>query len=279
MREHAQVDHRRARARLDDAPEHEEDDGEREDAEEERRPPAPVLALGQREHQRDQPAGEEQRARHVDLRRRADRRLGHVAGDEDERERDRDRAEQEEVAPGEVVDDQPGEHDPEAAADAPDRREQADPDLHLLGRELVADDREAEREERAAGARDDPERDQRPEAPGERSAETAGEEEPEADQQQPLLAELVAEAAEDRRQHRPRDEEAGQDPRRPGRARAERVLERAERREDHRLLERERRAGQGQDRQRDVVMLAGEVHRRTLAAPPRCPRGWTEFHS
>ena len=213
-----------------------------------RRPPAPVLALGQRDHQRDQRAGQQQRARDVDLRRRANRRLGHVAVNEDEREGDRDRAEQEEVAPREVVDDQPGEHDPEAAADAPDRREQADPDLHLVGRELVADDREAEREERAARAGDDPERDQRPEAPGERGADAAGEEEPEADQQQPLLAELVAEAAEDRRQHRTRDEEAGQDPGRPGRARAERVLEGAERREDHRLLERERRARQRQDR-------------------------------
>ena len=127
-----------------------------------------MLALGQRDHQRHEPAGEQQRAGHVDPGRRADRRLRHVAGDEHERERDRDRAEQEEQPPREVVDDQAGEDDPEAAADAPDRREQADPDLDLLGRELVADDREAEREERAAGAGDDAEGDQRPEVPGER---------------------------------------------------------------------------------------------------------------
>ena len=104
-------------------------------------------------------------------------------------------------------------------------REQADPDLDLLGRELVADDREAEREERAARARDDAERDQRPDVPGARRAQAAGEKEPEADQQHPLLAELVAEPAEDRRQHRGRDEEAGQDPGRPRGARAELLLE------------------------------------------------------
>ncbi len=38
------------------------------------------------------------------------------------------------------------------------------------------------------------------------------------------------------------------------------LLERAERREDHRLLERERSARQGQDRERDVVVLAPVIH-------------------
>ena len=169
-----------------------------------RRRPAPGFALGQRHHQREQAAGEQQRARDVDARWRADRRLGHVPVHERDREGDGDRAEQEEQPPREVVDDHAREDDAEAAADAEHGREQADPDLDLLGRELVADDREAEREECAAGAGDHAERDQRPDVPGEGRAEAPREEEPEADQQHPLLAELVAELAEDRRRHRGR---------------------------------------------------------------------------
>ena len=127
----------------------------------------------------------------------ADRRLGHETVHERDREGDRDRAEQEEQPPREVVDDHAREDDPEAAADAEHGREQADPDLDLLGRELVADDREAEREERATGARDDAKCDQRPDAPRERCSQAAGEEEPEADEQHPLLPELVAQLAEE----------------------------------------------------------------------------------
>ena len=59
-----------------------------------------------------------------------------------------------------------GEDDPDAAADAEDRRDHPDPDLHLVGRKLVADDREAEREQRAAEPRTSTEADQRPDAPG-----------------------------------------------------------------------------------------------------------------
>ena len=79
-------------------------------------------------------------------------RLGDEAVHERERDRDRDRRRARRAAPREVVDDHAREDDPEAAADTEHGREQADPDLDLLGRELVADDREAEREERAAGA-------------------------------------------------------------------------------------------------------------------------------
>src|SRR5207237_5475215 len=116
-------------------------------------------------------AGREQsRARNVDARRRLDRRLGHEPVDEQDGERDRDRAGDEQPAPREVVDDQAGEDDPEAAADAEDRRDQPDPDADLLARKLVADDREAEREDGAAGAGERAEADQRPDVPGERGA-------------------------------------------------------------------------------------------------------------
>src|SRR5829696_2520545 len=56
-----------------------------------------------------------------------------------------------------------------------------------------------------------------------------------------------AKAAEDRGQDRARHEEAREHPGRPGGARPELLLEGPDRREDHRLLERERGAGEGQD--------------------------------
>ena len=117
------------------------------------------------------------------LRRRANRRLRHVPV-----RRARARAQ-----PGSTPSRKSSRHEklstitPESTIPKPPpmpqhRREQADPDLDLFGRELVADDREAEREERAAGAGDDAERDQRPDVPRERRGQAAGEKEPEADQ-------------------------------------------------------------------------------------------------
>ena len=55
----------------------------------------------------------------------------------------------------EVLDDHARQHDPDAGADAEDRREQADAARHLLARELVADDPEREREDPAARALDE----------------------------------------------------------------------------------------------------------------------------
>jgi hypothetical protein len=71
---------------------------------------------------------------------------------QDRGDRDRDRAEDEQPAPREVIDDQAGKDDSEAAADAEDSRDQADPDADLLARELVADDPEAQRKDRRAEA-------------------------------------------------------------------------------------------------------------------------------
>ena len=101
-------------------------------------------------------------AGHVDPRGRAHGGLGHEPVDEDDRDRDADGADDEEPAPAGVVDDEPGEHEPEPAADAEDGRQEPDPDLHAFGRELVADDPEAQREHRAGRAGHDPEGDERP---------------------------------------------------------------------------------------------------------------------
>ena len=55
-----------------------------------------------------------------------------------------------------MLDDRPGQDDAETAADADDRRDERDPLRDAVARELVADDREGEREDRAARTLDDP---------------------------------------------------------------------------------------------------------------------------
>ncbi len=113
-------------------------------------------------------------------------------------------------------------------------------DADLLRWELVADDRERQREHRAPAPGERAERDQRPDVPRERAADAAERGRAEADHEQPLLAVLVAELAEDRRRDRRDEQEDREHPRRPGRRRVELALEHRQRRHDHRLLERER---------------------------------------
>jgi hypothetical protein len=151
--------------------------------------------------------------------------------------------------------DQAGEDDPEAAADTEDRRQQPDPDLDLVRRELVADDAEAQREDGAPCAGERAESDQRADVPGERAADRAEQEDRERNDEHALLAVLVSELAEQRGRDRGRQQEDRQHPGRPGGARVELLLEGRERREDHRLLQSEGRPGHGQDRQRQVVVL------------------------
>jgi hypothetical protein len=154
VREHSHVDHRLGYAQLDDPPGDAQDDGSGEQPDDGRRAPAPVLALGQREQQRDERAREEQRAGDVDPRRRLDRRLGHEQVHEHDGDRDADRADDEEPAPRGVVDDHAREHEPERAADREHRGDDPDRGSHPFPRELVLDDREAEREDGAARALD-----------------------------------------------------------------------------------------------------------------------------
>ena len=95
----------------------------------------------------------------VDAARRADRRLGHVGNDAGRRdERPRRAAARRASGRRGAATIGPDEHDPEAAADAQDRRDERDAVRHPVARELVADDREREREHRAPGALDDPRR-------------------------------------------------------------------------------------------------------------------------
>jgi hypothetical protein len=134
-----------------------------------------------------------------------------------------------------VLDDRPREHDPEAAADAHDRRDQRDAVRHALSRELVADDREREWEHGAAGALDHPRDDHhadRCREAGKRGAEC---EDDEHGHERALLAEHVAQAAGDRRNHGGAEEVGGEDPRGAGRRRVEVLLDRQQRRRDERL--------------------------------------------
>ena len=183
---------------------------------------------------------------------------------EHHRGRDGDRADDEQPAPRRVVDDQAGEDDAEAPADAEDGGDEPDRDTDLLGRELVADDPEAEWEDRASRALDRPRGDQHPDVPGECGDDRAEQEQGQADDEQPFFAVLIAELAEHRSRDRGNEQEHRQHPRDPGRRGVQFALKRRKRRNHHRLLERKCTAGQGQDRERDVVVLPTLGHIRSL---------------
>ena len=214
---------------------------------------APCDSASRKRHEDD---GHQRRAGHVDPGGRTDGRLGDEPVDEHDRHRDPCGADDEQPAPARVVDDQPGDDEPEPSADPEHRREEPDPDLHPVGRELVADDAEAEREDRACGAGDDAEQDQRPDVRSRRAADATDQERHERQDEQPLLAVAVAELAEDRREHGRRQEKARHHPRDPRRRRVELALELRQRRDDHRLLERIRGRRHRQGREGEAVVLA-----------------------
>ena len=203
--------------------------------------PAPGRGFADRDEQADQPQGEQHRARPVDVPRRPDGRLG---DDEHRREHgqpDRDERDPEQPVVIELREDRPGENDPEAASHAEEPGDERDPRGDALARELVANDSERQREDRAAEAlnrtgadhhgkcrRDS--RDERPRA-------QAGEH----DHQRPLLAEHVTDTPGNRRRHRRRQQVRREDPRHTRRRRVEIALQRRKRRHDERLQHRVRR--------------------------------------
>ena len=94
----------------------------------------------------------------------------------------------------------------------------------------------------------------------------------ETDQQEPLLAVLVAELPEQGRSDRGDEQERGEDPGRPRGRRVQVALQARQRRHHHRLLERVRKRGQGEDGERDVVVLAVSLHRLEHNDEPRRDR-------
>ena len=188
--------------RWSDDPAGEDDDAEREQAERAPVEPAPLVGARDREQRRREADGEHERAADVDAAGGADGRLGDEELGRDRGEHGGDRAEPEDPVIRGVVGDDAAEDQPGAAADAEGRGDQADAARDLLARELVADDPEAEREDAAAGALQDAAEDDDLEAGAERGDDRAGGEQRERDDEQPALAEHVAEAAEDRRADR-----------------------------------------------------------------------------
>ena len=124
----------------------------------------------------------------------------------------------------------------------------------LLARELVADDPEAEREDAAAGALQDAAEHDDLEAGAERGDDGAGGEQPERDDEQPALAEHVAEAAEDRRADGGGEQVARDRPGDAAGVGVQRARELGERRDQRRLRERE---GERREREDERGCAAG----------------------
>src|SRR5205823_7658964 len=104
------------------------------------------------------------------------------------------------------------------------------------------------------------EEDQDPDVPGRRGADAPEQEERQRDDEQSLLPILIAELAEDWSGNRCDEQEDRQHRGHPGRRRMELALERRERRNHHRLLQRVAGAADRQYRERPVVVLAPWGH-------------------
>ena len=224
-RQHPHVHHRLEHPQLHDPPDDEEDHRADQQAQHGGRTPAPALALGDADQQRDQATRQEQGARDVRRGGRAHRRLGDEAPHHDDRRRHQDRADHEQPAPGEVVDDHAAQRDAHAPAHAEHRRDRPHGDGAAVLRELVADDREAQREGGSPHALDDAEGDQHADVGGEDRADGAEQEDPEADHHQALLAVLVAQPPHDRGADRAAEQVGGDRPGDPGGAGAELALQ------------------------------------------------------
>ena len=105
-------------------------------------------------------------------------------------------------------------------------------------------------------ALDRPAGDQQADRVRERADQRADGEEDQRHEQHPLLAEHVAEAADDRRRHRGGQQVGGEDEGDRGRGGAEVVLDRGQGRGDHRLRERVGERAQHEHAEREVVVLA-----------------------
>ena len=175
-----------------------------------------------------------------------------------------DERQPEEPVVGEVLDDRPREHDAGATAHAEQRRDEADPARHAAGRELVADDPEGEREDRAAGALDHTTQDEQAHRMSERGHQRAAREDQEHEQQRALLAEHVAEAASDRRGHRRAEQERREHPCDRRGAGVEVALDDGQRRGHERLQQRVGDPREREDREGEAVVLALRSGHRAL---------------
>ena len=203
VREHAHVDHRRARAQLDAAPEDEARGRDDERARAARRGPAPVLALGERDHQRQQ---RRRRAAARPARRPATAsgsatraRTGATSTSEsatgiEPSRKSRRHEKLSTITPERTIPKPPPMPQTAESRPIPTLTFSAGNSSRMIAKLSGKSAPPAPETTRKAIS------DQMFHANA--AAEAAGEEEPEADEQHPLLAELVAEPAEDRRRDR-----------------------------------------------------------------------------
>ena len=129
---------------------------------------------------------------------------------------DRDGADPEEPGPGQALEDHPAQHQPERAPHAEGGRQQPEAHAHAIARELVADDPEGQREDGAGRALQRARRDQEGDGARQGRGDGADGEDQHGDHQEPLLPVGVAQLAEERRGDGRGEQEAGEDPGRPG---------------------------------------------------------------
>ena len=126
----------------------------------------------------------------------------------------------------------------------------------MLG-ELVADDSEREREDAAAEPLEAAPDNHQGERVGQAGDDRSNGEQRERDREQPLLAEHVTEAAEDRRRDRRDEEIRGDHPGDAARRGAELALEVAQGRDDRRLREDEGEGAEAEDQEGAAGWLPG----------------------
>ena len=202
----------------------------------------------------ERPALDQHSRKPVDATGQADRRFWDQSPSRHRGDQDRDERNPEEPVVAEVLDDHAREHDPHPAADAEDRREQADPAGHLVSWKLIPDYPEREWEDPARRTLDeagDDDRDQRARHGANHRADGEDEEGP---KEQALLAVHVAEASDDRGADGGCEQVTGEQPRDPGLRRVKLALHRRQRRHDQRAQHRVRQPADREHRQRDVRM-------------------------
>ncbi len=261
----AQVDHRRPGAQLPRHPDREEHDGGHGQDEGGLAGPAPVAALGHRQQEGHERQGQQDRADPVEgpggpeggL--RDDERYG------DQHGRRHRRGDPEQRVPARVRRDQAGQRQARGGPDAEGGGHQGDRPADPLAGQLVAHDRDADRDERRREALQGSSGDDHGERPPEGAEHRPQDLEHEADQHHPALAVHVGEPADDGG----RDgagQQGGRDE--PGRVLGGRVQQGRELRQqrDHQgLLQRHDRAGQGEH--------GGDEGGVGASAVQRCPGG------
>ena len=237
--EEAEVDDRRATARLDHQERRQRREREREQADHARGAPAPRVALHERDHERGEAQRERRHARDVDL---ADGRLIARLARGEQRHRDRpDRdgdVEDEDRLPAHFLHEQPAHDRPDRERHRRDPRPRADRAPALVRVERVRDDREGRRHHEAGpDALHRAEGDQPGVAPRQRDQEAREPEHRHAEQEHAPAPEQVAEAPARHQHHRERERVGVDRPLERGRARVQAALDRRQRDVHDRVVE------------------------------------------